>query len=1031
MGKATESFGAAADPTYSEAHAGDEYSATFEYDLHAESNPTGLPVSVRAKHIQSYDGPPVWEESVVYFDGTGREALKKVRCLDTDGTGAWVGSGKVVYDNKGNPVKQFEPFFANDDAWETDATATTKGVTPILTYDALGRPIRTDFPDGSYSKVELSPWQENHWDQNDTVSDSAWLAARGGSTNTDNAAILAHADTPTVRYLDTLGRVYAERQDPKLTVGSTPVYFTTAYTYDIEGRVKTVTDARHVTSMTWTYDRLGQDVVAESPDTGTVRTLRFVDGQVGRQITANGAFVFQTYDALRRLRAVDALPLGASALVGVERIFYGESFASTDLVAQAAAKVANTLGKPVLHYDSAGLVRTAEYDFEGRSTLHQRYLTNSFDSMPDWSGLDPSAPLSSFSTLPSGSPTGGAFQTSTSYDALGRVVGQTTNGGVSLRAYNLRGLLDLVSLQPTSASAIQVAHDFTYNEKGQRLLVRYHNGTSTAYHYDPLTFRMVRQHTWLSTANEPTTGTALQDLNYVYDPMGNILHHWDLGQEPEYFSNASIDADWAYAYDPLYRLIEARGRETGANSADPAPSWVAANFQPSAPGTGVNPRAYKQEIDYDAVGNIQEVRHRSSADSTLWWTRTYAYETHVVGGVTVPKSNRLVNDAIGGTSDSIGYLYDGAGNMTRMPHLPGADAVESTGAPAVLGMEWDHANRLVQTYASNTAVTRYMYDSAGQRVRKLFGGLTWSGGAWTFTATKETVYMPGGYEVSGTYSDTGGLLSEWKMVSIMDDRSCVARVETNTVGYSGSTAPGPVWRYQLENHLGSSCLELTDDGSVLSREEYYPYGATAYAWSATGGAEFSVKRYRYSGKECDSENGLYYFGARYYAAWLGRWTAGDPVFHAGRSAFEYCSSSPSTRRDPDGRDDDEVHNGLVACFPPKDTPSFGTQPVKPKHHAPPKGAQHLHNARNLTKGGAQPEAVQLAESATPTSSDPLKGVAHPAEGIAADQIVPQRFRLEPKRGDTVTGVRDLEIGVPENTEGLSRQKDNGKRAGRL
>ncbi len=90
---------------------------------------------------------------------------------------------------------------------------------------------------------------------------------------------------------------------------------------------------------------------------------------------------------------------------------------------------------------------------------------------------------------------------------------------------------------------------------------------------------------------------------------------------------------------------------------------------------------------------------------------------------------------------------------------------------------------------------------------------------------------------------------------------------------------------------------------MLSREEYYPYGATAYAWSATGGAEFSVKRYRYSGKECDSENGLYYFGARYYAAWLGRWTAGDPTFHSGRSAFEFCSCAPVGRRDPDGQAD--------------------------------------------------------------------------------------------------------------------------------
>ena len=37
-----------------------------------------------------------------------------------------------------------------------------------------------------------------------------------------------------------------------------------------------------------------------------------------------------------------------------------------------------------------------------------------------------------------------------------------------------------------------------------------------------------------------------------------------------------------------------------------------------------------------------------------------------------------------------------------------------------------------------------------------------------------------------------------------------------------------------------------------------------------------AKRFRFSGKELDTESGLYFFGARYLAPWLGRWTAADP-----------------------------------------------------------------------------------------------------------------------------------------------------------
>jgi RHS repeat-associated protein len=63
---------------------------------------------------------------------------------------------------------------------------------------------------------------------------------------------------------------------------------------------------------------------------------------------------------------------------------------------------------------------------------------------------------------------------------------------------------------------------------------------------------------------------------------------------------------------------------------------------------------------------------------------------------------------------------------------------------------------------------------------------------------------------------------------------------------------------------------------VVSYEEYHPYGTTSYQAGQTA-AEVSLKRYRYTGKERDEETGLYYHGARYSAAWLGRWTAADPA----------------------------------------------------------------------------------------------------------------------------------------------------------
>jgi RHS repeat-associated protein len=114
---------------------------------------------------------------------------------------------------------------------------------------------------------------------------------------------------------------------------------------------------------------------------------------------------------------------------------------------------------------------------------------------------------------------------------------------------------------------------------------------------------------------------------------------------------------------------------------------------------------------------------------------------------------------------------------------------------------------------------------------------------------------------------------ERETLHIMDGEQRVALVETQTAGQS--QGPRQLIRYQHGNHLGSACVELDHIGEVISYEEYYPYGSTSY--HAMNSKIKTPKRYRYSGKERDEESGLYYYGARYYAEWLGRWVSVDPI----------------------------------------------------------------------------------------------------------------------------------------------------------
>ena len=112
---------------------------------------------------------------------------------------------------------------------------------------------------------------------------------------------------------------------------------------------------------------------------------------------------------------------------------------------------------------------------------------------------------------------------------------------------------------------------------------------------------------------------------------------------------------------------------------------------------------------------------------------------------------------------------------------------------------------------------------------------------------------------------------------------------------------GLVIRYQYDNHLGSACLELDEYANIISYEEYHPFGTTSYR-SGRDVAEVSLKRYKYCGKERDEETGLYYYGMRYYAAWLCRFVSVDPLQfeYPYYTPYQYAGNKPITYIDLDG-----------------------------------------------------------------------------------------------------------------------------------
>ena len=483
--------------------------------------------------------------------------------------------------------------------------------------------------------------------------------------------------------------------------------------------------------------------------------------------------------------------------------------------------------------------------------------------------------------------------------------------------------------------------DMRYDMYGNRTRVEYGNRAVADYQYDDLQ-RLQRLQ---CRALSGTSLVAMQDVSYSYDHVGNIV---GIGNTAPRWTAAGMGGTYAntYAYDPLGRLSHARGDPSkqydfGSLGMAYSPSGrIAAKAlpflrqslvfgycdiaQPHAPRRILNSAADTlTDLVWDPCGNL---------------ARTADYG---VSGDGVPENvrhlfwapeNRLhtfLGAKLGGY-----YVYDHSGERTLK--LGGTAAFMDINADILLSnAQFDDVTLYASPYlvATNKGYTKHYYAGTERLAARVGGGgiAGMSGAAAAnFGPTFERKILDNAKKlllacmdetsrhcapndnhcVSGIAEFDDGLLGVGLMpppdlsktsADVKTDLFKQAMHEAESENY-----PEPDVYFYHSDHLGSASWITDASGAPIQHLQYLPFGEQFVDEHTLAYQE----RFTFTGKERDSESGLYYFGARYHdSEVLTGWLSVDPETdkYPSITPYHYCHWKPVMHIDPNGEFDIQKH----------------------------------------------------------------------------------------------------------------------------
>jgi len=172
----------------------------------------------------------------------------------------------------------------------------------------------------------------------------------------------------------------------------------------------------------------------------------------------------------------------------------------------------------------------------------------------------------------------------------------------------------------------------------------------------------------------------------------------------------------------------------------------------------------------------------------------------------------------------------------------------------------------------NWYTIKYKYDPSGRRIEKNVDGY-------------KTRYIYDGGNVIAEYDGNGNLTRKYIHGARVDELVCMIDVADSSAVY-----------YYHYDGLGSVVALSDSSGDSCQSYEYSAYGQVA-----ASDPNFTANLYLFTGRRFDYETGLYYYRARYYNPYIGRFLQTDPIGYGdGINWYAYCGNNPLAYTDPSG-----------------------------------------------------------------------------------------------------------------------------------